>query len=294
MKKITLRKIARLPKMLEAEIDECSQEAIGDLFMRDAKYQQAFRDYIGIDKKSAENIRKKQVEVLVEHDDGIALYLKIAQASTDDEVDKLIDQMAVNRLNKKKKLTAVLTKELNPQQLEKLKEVRMVHSSINDTTTGLFDFSQYEALNLTDEQQKKISVIKTEYTVAIEPLYKRMFEVRQRERLYGLTASNKPEAAKKATEDVEKEFSEALQPITKLNAATRARILALFTKEQTAKLEKVLSNAPKYLMKRVGLENKDAWKPSDSSWKPGDGPTAEYLERQRQNPKTNKQFPRSE
>jgi hypothetical protein len=290
-KKMVPRMMARFPKLFDKLL---SSDGNGSarLFRNDAADQQEFRDYIGIDKESAENIRKKQMEVL-EKDNSMETMLKIAQASTDAEIDRLLDEMIDQMNNVQEEAAAVLTKELNPQKLKKLAELRMVHSSTNDRP---FDFDQYESLDLTDEQQKQISVIRAEYLSAAEPLFNNMlaFQQRKNERHFEMTESEDPEAMKKSMEDIQKEMEEVQQLIIKLNAATRARILTLFTKEQTAKLEKVLTNAPKYLLKRLGLENKDAWKPSDSSWKPGDGPTAEYLERQRQNPKTNKQFPRSE
>ena len=46
-------------------------------------------------------------------------------------------------------------------------------------------------------------------------------------------------------------------------------ILAVLTREQTERMEKILAGAPKYLVQRLGLAEKrdDSWR---DSWKPGD------------------------
>ncbi|GHT42308.1 hypothetical protein FACS189443_5180 [Planctomycetales bacterium] len=301
VKKMAPRFFARLPELLDRFADDEVDNSAALIFMSDAVNRQEFRDYIGIDKETAENIRKKQMEARGNNDGDKEMMLKIAQASADAEVDKLLDEMLDRRMNATKAVAAVVEKELNHQQIKKLKELRMVNSSSNDRNGSgpPFDFVQYESLGLTDEQQKKISVIKTEYWAAMEPLVRKVMDIERRKmenRLAELESADQ-EIIKKQSEDIKKEMEEANQPIIKLNAATRARILALFTQEQTAKLEKVLNNAPNYLAERVGLikegEKNGEWRPNENSWKPGDGATPQFLEQQRQNPtpKRDRQFP---
>jgi hypothetical protein len=277
-KKIISRRAARPSSILEREFDE-NADNLRTFDVREWN-EQEFLDYVGIDKELAETISKKEEKLRVEmlrKTYHTAILLKIAQASTaDDEVDKLMDLMFADGANISKELATLIANELNPPQIEKLKELRMVNSSRNGSKHDgavFFDFGQYEALALTDEQQKKIAVIKTEYLAAFEPLYQKELDMREqnKEILYHKDILNEAELSEEMKTKQEKiwtEIGDTYQPITQLNAATRARILALFTKEQIAKLEKVFTNAPKYLRKRVGLENKDAWKPSDRSWKP--------------------------
>ncbi|MDR3110350.1 MAG: Spy/CpxP family protein refolding chaperone [Planctomycetaceae bacterium] len=262
VKKLMPRIIQKLPELM----DKLGDEQYGQIFLQDADSQQEFRDYIGIDKELSESIKKKQMEIMGKMgNDMMPMFKEIAEAKTDEEIDKFADKMIDRQVKMIKESAEVVNKELKPQQIEKLKELRVVTASPNDGQNFLFDFGQYEVLNLTDEQKKKIAVIKAEHFVTFNPVLKKIMEIQQRNMDRMFESDGKP------NEEIQKEMKEAAEPLVKLNAATRARILALLTKEQTDKLDKIFSNAPKYLAVRVGLikenEDKDAWK---KSWKPGD------------------------
>ncbi|MCL2745140.1 MAG: Spy/CpxP family protein refolding chaperone [Planctomycetaceae bacterium] len=131
-------------------------------------------------------------------------------------------------------------------------------------------FGQYDMLDLTAEQRTKIETIHEEYEREFPPLMEKVMAVQMKksERLIENLGPDQPLSSLNFEKEYKAE-AEALIPLTQLHARVRAKILAVLTKEQTGRLEKILADAPKYLVERLGLNEKqdDSWK---DSWKPGD------------------------
>jgi predicted 3-demethylubiquinone-9 3-methyltransferase (glyoxalase superfamily) len=238
-----LRRIAQPDKFLNT--NDTIENSMITVVMKlpDIEYQK----YVGVDYVTANAASKAVFETIASNKkEEYELIHKVALTNDDAELDKLIEQLeeSGNKLiiraweNVKDKFT--------PQQIEKMKELRLINSSQDNRGNGLFDFGQYdEPLNLTDEQKKKITLIRNEYIKEVAPLLQKTIE----------TMNNYAEAAEDKVSGVfagsEKGMvlamarEEAKAPIVKLNTATREKILALFTEEQTQKLNSIMDGIPK-------------------------------------------------
>ena len=253
-----------MPHLIKRMPEFTTNDDVGAMMLMGDLENEEFLAYVGIDKVKGKEFREQYQKIKQSVDKMTEKLFKKATASDDPaEIDKLGEELADIFEKVIKDHGEVLGKELTPEQYGKFRELRLINSSTNKDYGVLFDFGQYASLDLTDEQRRKIDEIRVDYTRDFQPLAKKLMEVQEKRMEQWAETGDF-----KNSEELKKMQEEAEKPIIQLNAATRARVLALLTKEQTAKLERILAGAPKYLARRVGLIKEDEeWK---KSWKPGD------------------------
>ncbi len=167
----------------------------------------------------------------------------------------------------------VLTGVLTPAQIQRMQELELVLPSVvsqvmadDEEFIPVLNFAAYEALGLSEEQKEALARIQEESAEEMGDLLKeKMLNIRIR------VASDDPPS---------EETLQAFQALSKrgraMKARLKAKIHALLTKEQTAKLEKLLADWPAKL-EQIRADWKAAQakkKPEDDSWreawKPGD------------------------
>ncbi len=163
---------------------------------------------------------------------------------------------------------ARLVETLTPAQIQRMQELELVLPSATAQMLGngaemLMNINAYQALELSDEQKKVLEGIQKEGSKEMVDFTKVFF----REYLQMLKDGKEPS---------EEELKAKLEQGKAMKARIKAKIHALLTKEQLAKLEKILTDWPKKLESiradwKLKQENKkpedDSWR---NAWKPGD------------------------
>jgi hypothetical protein len=143
------------------------------------------------------------------------------------------------------KANKTLLAELSPEQIQKLRELEWqmpsgsAYIGSEEITIGL---GRYNALDLSEEQQKRIETLKKEF-LAVAP---------ELDKLKG---------------------NERNQKLIEHVKATRVKLKETLTDAQRAKLERLQTEKPKFLTepaKPSGEKKRDEWVPGPDSWKPGD------------------------
>ena len=259
-KKIFPHLIPKVPRITATE------KSLPFVFLNEDFTNEEFLAYTGLTQEKAQEIKKKQWDVFTKG--GGQRKIMDEALKTDDP--KKLEQLAEKQVDQMSQLMAaqddVLRKELTPEQLGKFKELRLILSTPNKGVEFIFDFGQYETLDLSDEQRQKLDAIREEYAKEFQPLMQRVLDV-QTKRIERWIEAGK--FGGEDSEEIKREEDEALVLLSQLHARIRTKVLALMTKEQMERLDKILAGAPQYLVKRLGLDVKrdDSWR---DSWKPGD------------------------
>lgn len=260
-KKMLPHLIPRMPRITAGE------KSLSFVFLNENFANEEFLAYTGLTKEKALELKQKTMSVFEKGFSGIEkIQAEIETTDDPEELGKLADRHIEALAGIMASQDDILREELTPQQLGKFKDLRLILAAPNKGVAFLFDFGQYEALDLSEEQRRQIDAIRESYEKEFVPLMENVLAVgmKKMERIAETGEFGQPPTAEE-----KKAEAEAQIPLVQLHARTRAKILALLSKEQTGRLETVLAGAPAYLVKRLGLGEKrdDSWK---ESWKPGD------------------------
>lgn len=230
-----------------------------------------YAEYVGLDETQLG--RRKTIREEFETDIQqvfMPVMLKAMTAETEDDfksIAKDIDTKANDVLRSfSKKQDDLLT----PAQKTKVAELNL-QSNQGNIEAGPMSFRAYEILDLTESQREELQKIKQEYTDGFEKLIRKMLDVSMKvmtpEPGEENTAEKIEERAEKQQEEIKSLETEANQ----LYARTKARILALLSKEQREKFDSIIAKTPEFIKERIksndGEEDDEEWK---KSWKPGD------------------------
>lgn len=169
---------------------------------------------------------------------------------------------------------------LTPRQIAKIRELELQSASyITPPTTPMINYDAYNALGLSEKQQRELETIRKEFEEEQGRFFEEMLRI-----------SPKP-GVKPTPEELKiiyKNMSEHGQKGRALANRIRSKIVSLLDKDQEKKLNDLLVNIPEFLKekkKRFGQAPKpvdekayDAWK---KSWKPGDPVPQEFREREK-------------
>jgi hypothetical protein len=201
-----------------------------------------FREYTGI---TLEQVRKMRLAAwdLVDFppDELVDIFVQAALTEDAEELKALAKERDSLTIEMFQKANETLLAVLSPEQIQKLWELQwqMPSSSAfiggEEITIGL---GRYNAFDLSEEQKKRIEVLKKEFLAAAPELDKLRGNARN-------------------------------QKLIELVKATRTKLKETLTDAQRAKLERLLTEKPKFLT-APPAPKKEEWMPGPNSWKPGD------------------------
>ncbi len=162
------------------------------------------------------------------------------------------------------KLNEIVT----PEQMMKLRQMEMqVMQPAVDAGVPFINYESYTGLDLSDAQKKQLDEIRQSFQKEQMDFFSEMAKLQPKP-----GQPPKPEELQK----LRKRMEEIGESGKKLNARIRAKLLTILNKDQTAKLESLLTNIPEFVKKKhqartqapkpVDEKELDKWK---ESWKPG-------------------------
>ena len=176
MKKITPYLAPLAPRITSGE------KTLSLVFMNESFTHDEFLAYTGLTEAKAIEIKQKIGEILEKGQEQLHSNIRDEIKITDDPGE--LDDLANRFIEGTRRIMAaqddVFHEELTPQQLGKFKELRLILSASNTGIEFMFDFGQYETLDLTDEQQAKIDTIRKEYEREFPPLLEKLFALQMK------------------------------------------------------------------------------------------------------------------
>ena len=250
-----------MPKLLPLIPEASTRESMnlgGFITMQDEEC----RHYAGISTEQMEQLQKSMQGMELRFAaDIIPTAFKATQTDDPQELEKIAKNLVKKVTGIADDVYAKTQKIFTPGQIAKMKELRLMHSSLNsDMATVIFDFGQYDTLDLTDEQRKKLTAIREEYTKEYTAIVNKLADMLQK---YVKDGQEPPE-------DVQEKAELLVEQLKQLAVRTKAKVLAILTKEQADRMEQLLAKAPKFFdqfRKDKNQEDDESWK---KSWKPGD------------------------
>jgi Spy/CpxP family protein refolding chaperone len=214
-----------------------------------------------------------------------------------------------------KKMTSIVTENLTPDQMNKVKEFQIsMMGEIPVVSPNMF-----EALDLSDVQKQQFEEIKKEMEPEFLKSLDRVIDTQVKftekmmdelsDELKGVTDGNEhkriaEEAARnvrKSNPDLQREMAEVMESGKLFSDKLKFRMFDVLTDEQLERMAQLIDNPPDYAQKAIAqirrqMGNDDSptsecgeWRPGQNSWKPGDPIPAEYLEQRQE-----RRFPRRE
>ena len=203
-----------------------------------------------------------------------------------------------------KKMTGIVTENLTPDQMKKVKEFQIsMMGEIPVVSPNMF-----EALDLSDAQKHQLEEIKKEMEPEFHKSLDKMIDTQMKfmekmldelsDKQKDVTDSNEhrklaEEAAKnirKSNPDIQREMDEMMESGKRFTDKLKFRMFDVLTDEQMERMAQLIDNPPDYVKKAIArirkkMGNDDSqsnasgeWKPNANSWKPGDPIPAEYIE----------------
>ena len=205
-----------------------------------------FREYTGITLEQVRNMRLAAWDLAdFPSDELVDIFVRAATTEDAEELKALEKER--NSLSQElfEKANETLLAELSPEQIQKLWELewQMPSSSAfigsEEITLGI---GRYNAFDLSEEQKKRIEALKKEFLAAAPEL----------DKLSG---------------------NERNQKLIELVKAMRVKLRETLTATQRAKLERLLTEKPKFLTQPSpppSEKEREVWVPGPDAWKPGD------------------------
>jgi hypothetical protein len=205
-----------------------------------------FREYTGITLEQIHNMRLAVWEMAdFPPDELVDIHVRAAITEDAEELETLGEESLSFFSELSKKMGETLMAELSPEQIQKLWELEWHMQSGSAMISGedvFIGFARYNALDLSEEQKKRIEALKKEFLLAGSEL--NMLSGRERS-----------------------------QRLIELAKATRARLRETLTAVQKEQLDDILANKPRFLTQPPSPpseKTRDVWVPGPGSWKPGD------------------------
>ena len=204
-----------------------------------------FREYTGITLEQVRNMRLAMWDMAdFPPDEMVDIYVRAGITEDADEL-ALLGEEKISLLQELSKRSAeTLLAELSPEQIQKLWELEWQSDSYVriDGENVIIGFERYNALDLSEEQQKRLEALKEEFLQAA-PVQKLLGQ-------------------------------DGAQKLVELVTATREMAKEMLTDAQRSRLEQLLANKPDFLMPRAPAppkeEERERWMPGPDSWRPGD------------------------
>jgi hypothetical protein len=205
------------------------------------------------------------------------------------------------------KLQSVISENLAPGQLQKVKEFQVSAMSENPMlTANLFD-----ALDLTSTQKQRLDGIKKElepeFTKNIDKMAETQWKMQtlvRNELGKSLDNITDPEERKRITEEmvrkiqesnpeIQREMRNVMESTVEMANRLKSKMSDVLTSEQKKRMSDLIDNPPEFVKKMIGKMAEtgsapDVWVPGPNSWKPGDPLPIAPRETSK------KRFPRSE
>jgi hypothetical protein len=205
-----------------------------------------FRDWSGITLEQVRNMRLAMWDMVdYPPDELVEIFVRAATTEDAEELETLGKEMFSFHRESVQKMEETLSAELSPEQIQKLWELEW-HMPTGSAFIGSEEvsvhFGRYNAFDLSEEQKKRIEALKKEFLQADPELKK----------LSG---------------------QESNQKLIELVKGTREKLKGTLTDAQKAKLDKLLSEKPKFLTQPPpppSEKEREVWVPGPDSWKPGD------------------------
>ena len=190
---------------------------------------------------------------------------KFEKAKSIEEIDGLFGETDNIAFEQWDRVQSQILEEIGPERLDKLRKMGLRLSPLLEEESPLIDFKAYEFLDLSEEQKKKLKIMRDEYVQDADKFIKETedfyceileLEIRGEEIL-----PDELEAIRKKGEALQENFLKAFR-------LSKSKINTLLNRKQTERLEKILSEKPSWLKDDNDAEPaNDSWK---NSWKPGD------------------------
>lgn len=271
------RNMAKLMPKLSGPIARIMREH-GDSFqlqMAAGGDQAAFREHLALTVEQVKGYEKLEKNMQTRMQAMVfPMIMKVADAKTDADYDALAGDIEKQGGEIMQSFQKQQDEILTPVQKTKLGELGLQANQGN--MPGMISFKSYEILDLGEEQRKELGKIRDEYYREMETLMDKMFAIQAKHMVPPededeLTPEQRQEKNRQRMEKMQEEGRGLEQEGDRLNARTKAKLLALLTAEQRKRFEEIVAQTPEFLSKRfrkpTETEDDEEWK---KSWKPGD------------------------
>ena|GEM_PF-6930795 len=202
-----------------------------------------FREYTGITLEQVRNMRLAAWDLVdFPPDEMVDIYVRAGMTEDAEELAALGEEKIALFQELSQKSGETLLAELSPEQIQKLWELEWQMPGSSATTNNedvSIGFGRYNALDLSEEQKKRLETLKKDFLQAAPEMNK----------LSG---------------------REQAQKLIELVKATRSKLTEMLTDAQRAKLDELQKNEPKFLTQPPPEKKEDEWVPGPNSWQPGD------------------------